>query len=606
MADQAQPDPAPAPKRQPGRPPRGGPHAAPRRKIGGIVHTYLGYDPVKFPSPTTPPPDVAGAAMEHMLRYGSTRDLTPEELADAVEIDPSQIAGLGPSLDALIEMLLERKRKILETYETPAARRAALDAFRKQGEAIEPPNELRTEFRQAISSGVIRQLTALWYSAERAYPKFATEILRLRETLGERYEVEQLAAKYDFTGREEMTVEKALEIKEELEEIDRLLEQLREARKNAKIGLVDMDALRRFADEASVGELESMRRRVEEFLRHQAELQGVEQAAEGFRLGPRAYALFQGRILEEIFGDLQAARSGRHSGPIEGEGAVELPSTRSYEFGDSVTHMDSPQSFINALLREAGERERTGEAGASGTPAGRVNLRPEDIEIHRTRNNPKCATCVLMDMSGSMRYGGLYIQAKKMALALDGLIKSEYPGDFLRFIEVYSVAKVRSAGEVATLLPKPVTIHDPVVRLRADLSDPTISEAMLPPHFTNIQHGMQLARQLLAAQDTPNRQIVLITDGLPTAHFEAEQLFLLYPPDPRTEEATMREAFACVRESITINIFLLPSWSQSEDDIQFAHRLAEPTKGRVFFTAGGDLDRYVLWDYVNQRKKIIG
>ncbi|MCC5785484.1 MAG: hypothetical protein JJU33_02140 [Phycisphaerales bacterium] len=591
MADQTQPDP-------------GRTHG---RKLGGIVHTYLGYDPVKFPSPTTPPPDVAGAAMEHMLRYGSTRDLTPEELAEAVEIDPSQIAGLGPSLDALIEMLLERKRKILETYETTAARRAALDAFRKQGEAIDPPKELRSEFRQALSSGVIRHLTALWYSAERAYPKFASQLLRLRETLGERYEVEQLAAKYDFVGREEMTVEKALEVKEELEEIDRLLEQLREARKNAKVGLVDMEALRRFADEANVGELEGMRRRVEEYLRQQAELQGVEQAAEGFRLGPRAYALFQGRILEEIFGNMQAARSGRHTGPIEGEGAVELPSTRGYEFGDSVTHMDAPQSFINALLREAGERERTGEAGAdSARQAGRVNLRPEDIEIHRTRNNPKCATCVLMDMSGSMRYGGLYVQAKKMALALDGLIKSEYPGDFLRFIEVYSIAKVRSAGEVATLLPKPVTIHDPVVRLRADLSDPTITEAMLPPHFTNIQHGMQLARQLLAAQDTPNRQIVLITDGLPTAHFEAEQLFLLYPPDPRTEDATMREAFACVRENITINIFLLPSWSQSEDDIQFAHRLAEPTKGRVFFTAGGDLDRYVLWDYVNQRKAIIG
>lgn len=599
MADQAQPDPGPAQNRQPGE----RPHNTPLRKIGGIVHTYLGYDPVKFPSPTTPPPDVAGAAMEHMLRYGSTRDLTPEELAEAVEIDPSQIAGLGPSLDALIEMLLERKRKILETYETSAARRAAFDAFRKQGEAIDPPKELRSEFRGAISSGVIRHLTALWYSAERAYPKFASQLLRLRETLGERYEIEQLAAKYDFSGREEMTVEKALEVKEELEEIDRLLEQLREARKNAKVGLVDMDALRRFADEASVSELEGMRRRVEEFLRQQAELQGVEQSAEGFRLAPRAYALFQGRILEEIFGDLQAARSGRHTGPIEGEGAVELPSTRSYEFGDSVTHMDAPQSFINALLREAGERERD---GAGGSPSGRVNLRPEDIEIHRTRNNPKCATCVLMDMSGSMRHGGLYIQAKKMALALDGLIKSEYPGDFLRFIEVYSVAKVRSAGEVAALMPKPVTIYDPVVRLRADLSDPTISEAMLPPHFTNIQHGMQLARQLLAAQDTPNRQIVLITDGLPTAHFEAEQLYLLYPPDPRTEEATMREAFACVRENITINIFLLPSWSQSEDDIQFAHRLAEPTKGRVFFTAGGDLDRYVLWDYVNQRKSIIG
>ena len=85
----------------------------------------------------------------------------------------------------------------------------------------------------------------------------------------------------------------------------------------------------------------------------------------------------------------------------------------------------------------------------------------------------------------------------------------------------------------------------------------------IPPHFTNIQHGLQLARKFLAAQDTPNRQIMLITDGLPTAHFEGEQLYLLYPPDPRTEKATLREAQLCAREGITINIFLLSSWNQT-------------------------------------------
>jgi uncharacterized protein with von Willebrand factor type A (vWA) domain len=83
-------------------------------------------------------------------------------------------------------------------------------------------------------------------------------------------------------------------------------------------------------------------------------------------------------------------------------------------------------------------------------------------------------------------------------------------------------------------------------------------------------------------------------------------LCLLYPPDPRTEEATMREARLCKREQITINIFLLPSWWQSSEDISFAHRMAEQTGGRVFFRAGKDVDRYVLWDNVNHRRKIIG
>jgi uncharacterized protein with von Willebrand factor type A (vWA) domain len=98
---------------------------------------------------------------------------------------------------------------------------------------------------------------------------------------------------------------------------------------------------------------------------------------------------------------------------------------------------------------------------------------------------------------------------------------------------------------------------------------------------------------------------MLITDGLPTAHFEGELLYLLYPPDPRTETATLREAQLCSREGITINIFLLASWNQTPEDVRFAYKVAESTRGRVFFTAGRELDRYVVWDYVARRKSII-
>jgi uncharacterized protein with von Willebrand factor type A (vWA) domain len=211
-----------------------------------------------------------------------------------------------------------------------------------------------------------------------------------------------------------------------------------------------------------------------------------------------------------------------------------------------------------------------------------------------------------MDMSGSMRYDGQYMNVKRMALALQGLITSEYPGDFLRFIEMFTFAKLRTAGEIIDLMPKPVTIHDPWVRLKCDMSSDEVSEHQIHPHFTNIQHALRLARQNLATCDTPNKQIVLITDGLPTAHFEDEMLYMLYPPDPRTEQATMREGRMAAKEGIVINMFLVPSWSQSEEDIRFAHRLAETTKGRVFFTAGNDLDRFVVWDYVNKKREIIG
>jgi uncharacterized protein with von Willebrand factor type A (vWA) domain len=274
-----------------------------------------------------------------------------------------------------------------------------------------------------------------------------------------------------------------------------------------------------------------------------------------------------------------------------GEGAVEMQQTKPYEFGDSISHLDIPQTFINAMLRQG-----------STTP---LRLKTEDIEVHRTRNTPKAATVVIMDMSGSMRYDGQYINVKRMGLALDGLIRTEYPGDYVHFIEMFTYAKPCHRGQIIDLLPKPVTIHDPIVRLKADMSSEDVSEYQLPPHFTNIQHSLQLARQFLVAQDTPNRQIILITDGLPTAHFEGEWLYMLYPPDPQTEAATMREGLLCHREGITINMFLVPSWSQSEEDIRFAYRLAESTKGRVFFTAGKDLDRYVVWDYLNRRREII-
>jgi uncharacterized protein with von Willebrand factor type A (vWA) domain len=234
-----------------------------------------------------------------------------------------------------------------------------------------------------------------------------------------------------------------------------------------------------------------------------------------------------------------------------------------------------------------------------------VLLTPSNIEIHRTRNNPKCATAVLLDMSGSMRYDAQYVNVKRMGLALDGLIRKEYPGDFLQFLEMYSFAKPRHISEIATLMPKPVTVFNPWVHLKFDMSDPRNSELMIPPHFTNIQHGLHLARKYLSIQDTPNRQIVLITDGLPTAHFQGEALYLLYPPDPRTEAATLQEGQMCAREGITINIFLLAAWNQTEEDVRFAYRLAESTRGRVFFTAGRDLDRYVVWDYLKRRKQIV-
>jgi uncharacterized protein with von Willebrand factor type A (vWA) domain len=549
--------------------------------------------------------------MEHMLHFGSLRHLTPEQLAEAIPLDPSQFAGLGPPLDALIRMLEERKRRILSTYETARVRREAAERYSKPGAAIEPPAKWRDALRKAVAGEQIPDLEALWYRTGGERSPIGRDVLALIQRLGEKYQVEELAAKYEFTGRTPMDVPMALEIKEELEAIDRLLGQLREAMKNAKVGVIDMEELSRFAEQGDIDALNAVRQQIEDYLREQAALQGLEHTREGYSLTPAALRLFQGRVLTEIFSSLAAARSGRHTGPITGEGAVELPRTKPYEFGDSAAHMDVGQSIVNAAVREGtkGLRDKgteRRESTSSLCPSVPLSLLPSDLEIHRTRNTPKCATAVLMDMSGSMRHDGQYVNVKRMALGLDGLIRREYPGDFLSLIEMATFAKPCRIADVPALMPKPVTTRNPVVRLKVDMSKEGITESLIPPHFTNIQHALRLARQLLAAQDTPNRQIVLITDGLPTAHFEGSELYMLYPPDPRTEEATMREGRACRREGITINVFLLPSWWQSSEDVQFAHRLAEESRGRVFFTGGTDIDRFVLWDYVNQRRSIIG
>jgi uncharacterized protein with von Willebrand factor type A (vWA) domain len=566
---------------------------ASKDNLGGIIHTYQKYDPVHFPSPTASPPDVVSPAFEHLLHYGSMRRLTEEELANAIHIDPSQIRGLGPSLDALMAMLRERKRRILETYETEQVQNEAHNAFHDRAGQMKPPGKIAKPFQEAVREEQLHDLERLWYRAGDEHSPFSRQLLQLMERLGEKYQVDELVSKYQFTGRTPMTVPEALAIKEELETIDKLLEQLEEAAKNAQIGLIDMEELARFAEPGDLEQLDALQRQIQEYLRHLAEQQGLEEAERGgFQMTPKAYRLFQSKLLSRIFEQLTESRTGRHPVTVVGEGATELQQTKPYEFGDSVAHMDVPASFTNALLR-----------GGPGLP---VRMKTEDIVIHRTRNTPRCASAVLLDMSGSMRYGGQYVNVKRMGLALDGLIRSEYPGDFLQFIEMYTIAKPRHISEIATLMPKPVTIYDPVVHLVADMSDPRITEMDLPPHFTNIQHALQLARKFLGVQDTPNRQVMLITDGLPTAHFEGEKLFLLYPPDPRTEEATMREALLCAREGITINIFLLSAWNQTEEDVKFAYRMAQSTKGRVFFTGGTELDRWVVADYIKRRKQIIG
>ncbi len=562
-----------------------------KKKIGGVLHTYTKYDPMKFPSPTQPMPDMVSPLMDQMMAYGTPRQLTEEELANAIKLDPEQFKNLGPSLDMIKALLEDRKRKILETYETKTVQEKAKKDFRKKAKQQTIPKELRAAYKEAVNREQLYDLENLWYRVNDDGSELAAHMMSLMGKLGDKYQVDELAAKYFFTGDESMTVPQAIEIKEELEKIDEMLEQIEQAAENAQLAVLDMEQLGEFLDDETMHSLEQMKKQIDDYIEDMAQRQGLNKKDGRYEITPQAYRTFQGKLLSRIFSHLKASNTGRHQDNVQGEGAVELQQTKPYEFGDSLTQMDIPQSFINALIRDNGQQP--------------IRLKAEDIEIHKTRNNPKAATVIIMDMSGSMRYDGQYINVKRMAMAMDGLIRSEYPGDYLNFIEMYTFGKIRRQGEIIDLMPKHVTIHDPFVQLKVDMSRPEVSEHMVHQHFTNIQHSLRLARMLLSTQNTPNRQVMLITDGLPTAHFEDSTLYMLYPPHRVTEEATMREGMLCAQEGITINTFLVPSWSQSEEDIRFAHRLSESTKGRVFFTAGGDLDRFVVWDYINRKREIL-
>ena len=323
-----------------------------KEKIGGVLHTYTKYDPMKFPSPTQPMPDMISPLMNQMMAYGTPRQLTDEELANAIRIDPEQFKNLGPSLDMIKALLEDSKRKILETYETKTVQEEAKKVFRKKAKQQKIPNELKAAYKEAVNREQLYDLENIWFRINDDGSELAAHIMNLMGKLGDKYQVDELAANYFFTGDESMTIPQALKIKEELEKIDELLDQVEQAEQNAQLAVLDMDQLGEFMDDDTMHSLEEMKKQIDEYIEDMAERQGLNKKDGRYEITPQAYRTFQGKLLSRIFSHLKASNSGRHQDNVQGEGAVELQQTKPYEFGDSITQMDIPQSFINALIRD--------------------------------------------------------------------------------------------------------------------------------------------------------------------------------------------------------------------------------------------------------------
>jgi uncharacterized protein with von Willebrand factor type A (vWA) domain len=207
-----------------------------------------------------------------------------------------------------------------------------------------------------------------------------------------------------------------------------------------------------------------------------------------------------------------------------------------------------------------------------------LRIEPGDFEVFETESAARAATVLLVDMSRSMLLRGCFLAAKKVAIALDTLIRSKFPRDELHVIGFAYYARPIRADALSSL-----SWHG-------------------YEYGTNLQHGLALARGLLARSHAANREIVVITDGEPTAHFENGQVEFSYPPTRRTLLETLREVGRVTRDGITINTFML---ERSRSLTEFVDRMTRINRGRAFYATPERLGEYVLVDYVSRRSKSV-
>jgi uncharacterized protein with von Willebrand factor type A (vWA) domain len=217
---------------------------------------------------------------------------------------------------------------------------------------------------------------------------------------------------------------------------------------------------------------------------------------------------------------------------------------------------------MNAVQREG-----------QGTP---LNIIPSDFEVYRTEYSTRSSTVLMIDMSRSMFYSDSFTSAKRIALALDSLIRSKYPRDTLELIGFSRIAEPLKQVDLPTLRWNEYE------------------------QGTNMQHGFQLARQMLGRHKGANRQIIIITDGEPTAHIENGQVYFNWPPMPRTFQETLREVVRCTRDGIKINTFML---ERTPMMIEFVNDLMRINGGRVFYATPDRLGEYILVDYVANKRR---
>jgi uncharacterized protein with von Willebrand factor type A (vWA) domain len=368
---------------------------------------------------------------------------------------------------------------------------------------------------------------------------------------------EGLGQRYDFQGGEQLSLQGALAQMARLNQMDQLADQMGSIAMPDELANIDPEEIAQLLDAESAADV----RRLQELAKMLEEAGYAERMGKRLELTPRgARRLGQG-VLDELFGKLRRDVFGGHENRSSGAVGERDVGSRPYEFGRPFD-LNLPRTLSNALTRPQ--------------PGPGIQLTPQDFEIHETEDSARAATVLLVDMSRSMLLRGCYLAAKKVALALDMLIRTKYPHD-----ELHVVGFAYYAREIAPTALATLSWHG-------------------YEYGTNLQHGLILGRQMLARSHAANKSIVVVTDGEPTAHFENGQIEFSYPPTRQTIRETLKEVGRCTRAGITINTFML---EQSRPLADFVDRMTRMNRGRAFYADPDELGEYVLVDYVNRRQR---
>jgi uncharacterized protein with von Willebrand factor type A (vWA) domain len=402
--------------------------------------------------------------------------------------------------------------------------------------------EMRQELEDALNS-------VLDPETQREMAEFASLMERLMP-------MDDLRRQYPFLGDDSLTMEQAMEMMRQLQDLDQLEQALQQAMRTGRLEDVDPDKLAELLGEEARRAWEQLDR-----LRQLLKEAGYVTGDDRLELTARGIRRIGQKALKEVFFHLKKDRLGNHEVDTRGAGGDLLGETKLYEFGDPF-QLDLQGTVKNAILR--------------GGPEVPVRMTSQDFEVYRTEHMTKAATAVLLDQSRSMGLFNNFQAAKKVTLALFALTRTQYPRDTLHVIGFSDYAREIKEDD----LPK--------VNWNAWVSG------------TNLQHALMLSRKLLSKEKGGSRQILLITDGEPTAHLEGDRAYFSYPPSYRTELETLKEVKRCTQEGIVINTFMLENNYQL---VNFVDRLTKINRGRAFYSSSENLGQYVLVDYVNNRKK---